>query len=1144
MKAPVSTPPTGRVAPRGSARPRGKVPGGKALARLNMMLAMRGIAPEPKPPEPPALPDVPTPEPAPGAVPEPASAAAAIVAGYHAVRHQLAAAAAAPLGAPPLGASRSWQPLGPYFMPHGQSYGTGIGSRPPVAGRVSAIAVDPRDDLHVLCGSAGGGVWETRDGGLTWTPRTDDQPSLAIGALAFDPSDPRRVYCGTGEGNSAESPNRNVRAAGLLVSDDAGATWAVLPGATFVGISFYDLVVDPTNGDHLLAATTSGLWESTDRGATWARRRAGLVWSLSMHPPVPTNPAASREVLAGCADGVWRSVDGGRTWAAVAMPGTPAGFQANRIAVDHAPGNGSVAYAYAAGPPNVVDTLATEESGQTVRMPKPYLWRRETFGGAFASVRPPPDIQTAQAWYDWFLAVAPNNPDAVYLGAINAHRGERQDDGAWVWTNISAKRPTGDSIHPDQHAIAFGPTDPNVVYIGSDGGLFRSPDAGQQWKSLNKGMCITEIEFLAQHPEYDAWLLAGTQDNGTIRYEGQQVWYHVADGDGGDCAVDADEPYVCYHSYYGPYVERSDGGGAWNDWKAATPKALNDEDALFYPPLDVNGKLVVRGATQVWVSRDGGAHWRAVPIGAEGFPSAVTAATADRIYVGTDGGEAFRLDRAGASWHVAALTTPAQGYMTEILVDPVTPTVLWCAVNSGGRGTVYRSADGGATWTAVRAGLPDVAVNALEIDPTAPDTLFAATDVGVSRTDDGGATWTSFGRGLPNVLVKDVLLHPRTRLLRAGTQARGVWEIPVDATPTPDVQVYVRDHAADTGRVLPSVVDVPNPFAKGTNLFWWQSPDVKIDASPFRTSRLDDLQFDVYSDDRSKVDEQGVQFAAGLLDERPARGQSVRVYVQVHNRGRLAAQQVAVRVFFVGGSATLPGLPNGFWTAFPSNVVPAAAPWQPVAPHRVIDRIESGRSAVVGFDWSVPMTIGSAVALLAIVSAGNDPITAGSLDVGDLVRNSRQCALRNLAVINPPAVVGPKSHALVLDLWPSGAASLTLDAAARALVRGVVMSKALGAAAKKAGWKSLATTKLDAAHLTQATDARPALKQQLDLRRAYVPTAKAFTLDLAALAMPGPEPVIVLLKRGARRGAGSLVARMPGGAPSGGLTIVNLAGES
>src|SRR5205085_1858432 len=99
------------------------------------------------------------------------------------------------------------------------------------------------------------------------------------------------------------------------------------------------------------------------------------------------------------------------------------GFMPERTAVGHAPSNGSVAYAFAAGPPDMIDPVALEEDpNHPTNMPTPYLWRRETFGGAFAAATPPAELQTGQAWYDWFAAVAPNNPDVVYLGGVNAHR--------------------------------------------------------------------------------------------------------------------------------------------------------------------------------------------------------------------------------------------------------------------------------------------------------------------------------------------------------------------------------------------------------------------------------------------------------------------------------------------------------------------------------------------------------------------------------------------------------------------------------------------------------------------------------------------------------------------------------------------------
>jgi photosystem II stability/assembly factor-like uncharacterized protein len=1108
-------------------RPRTPVAGGKALARINFFKIQRGILPDGGP--------APAAAAAPRAATSP-SAAENLIAGLTASRAQMASEA---LAAVPV--AQAWQPLGPFHMPHGQTYGQGPGSRPPVAGRVSAIAVDPANPAHVLCGSAGGGVWETTDAGRTWVPRFDDQLSLAVGAVAFDPSNPRRVFAGTGEGNVATGSNKNVRAAGLLASTDGGKTWSAVPGTPFVGVSFFRIVVDPADGQHLLAATTNGLYESPDSGTTWNRRRTAFTWDVSKHPVVPTNPATGDEVFAATADGLLRSSNGGTSWRPVTLPGLPAGFVPKRMAVCHAPSNGSVVYVAAAGPPQVLDPVESQPK-KPVEMPKPYIWRRSTFGGAFTAVALPSDLQTGQAWYDWFATVAPNNPDVLYIGGINAHRGIRQPSGDWSWENISGKKPTGDSVHPDQHTIAFSPADPNVVYLGNDGGIYRSADAGTTWESLNKGLCITEIEFLAQHPEYDAWLLAGTQDNGTVRYEGQQTWYQVQDGDGGACAVDEPHPATCYHAFYGAYLEKSTRGGGWKTWNSTVPKALADEDSLFYPPLAVNGQLVVRAATGVWISRDSGGTWKPISLpGLTGYPSALTAPNQNRVFAGSATGELYRFDRTGTTWSVTPLTSPRPGgYVSDLLAE----SGLWATVNKDGVGRVYHStAEDADDWTDVSTGIPDtVAVHAIEIDRSNPSTLFVGTDVGVYWTNNSGSSWAPLARGLPNVLVKDVSLHQRTRLLRAGTQARGVWELAIDPPTMPDVGIYLRDHAADTGRVLPSADNVSDPFDPGgPNLFWWQSPDIKVDASPFQVPALDDLDFAVYSDDRSKIDDSGIEFAAGLKDERPVLGQTARIYVQVHNRGTQAAQNVAVRVFAIRAALTWPDLPAGFWTNFPNNVLPAASAWQPVAAHRVIPAIDSGRSAVIGFEWAVPITAGPSVGLLAVVSADNDPIAETEVVVSNLVRKSRHCSLRNYAVVNPSPLAGPTVPGMVMDVWPADVPlSLTLDQGGRALVRGVVLDKGLRAAAKKAGWTPVKLTTGDAEFLAQLTDRRPELKQRLALGGAWRPTARAAALPLGKPHAGAAQAVVLLFDLKSKSGVGSAVVTGEDEAPRGGLTVVNL----
>lgn len=659
-------------------------------------------------------------------------------------------------------AQPAWQFLGPSSIPHGQTYGDGAGASPPVAGRVGAIAVDPSNPRHVLIGAANGGVWETMNLGRTWTPRTDDQPSLAIGAIAFDPTNPARVYAGTGEGNTLEVPGQ-----GILRSDDGGATWKLTAADAFAGAFFFRLIVDPDDGRRLFAATERGVMRSTDAGATWTTLRSPLTWELSLGPG---------ELLAAGMDGLQRSVNGGDRWTRVALPGGPTSFAnvVGRMAVAHHRA-GEVAYVFAARDEEV------------------WLWRRERKGGPFAevplpSLDPPgagdPGYGISQSWYDWCLAVAPDDADAVFLGAVDVFRG-RLAGGRWSWDDISS-RSDGDCIHPDQHTFALDPSDPHVLYAGNDGGVFRSPDLGDSWQALNKGLAITEFEYLAQHPRTKTWVIGGTQDNGTLRHRGRGTWVQIALGDGGDCGVNRASPRTCYHSYYGMSTERSRSGG--DGWDDVTPPIPQRYLSLFYPPLEVNGKTLARAGATLWISDDEGDTWTEQPMPpvnpgtrpSGGRASAMTCASDTRLLLGRGDGRIFRFDRDAGGWGAAVeLGSPRAAWLSDLLAPAATPDRYWVTYSTVGGGHVFTSADAGATWNDATGNLPDVPVNAIESDPDAPSTVWVATDAGVFRSTNRGRSWSLYGTGLPRALTVDLLFHQPLGLLRVGTRSRGVWEISV-----------------------------------------------------------------------------------------------------------------------------------------------------------------------------------------------------------------------------------------------------------------------------------------------------------------------------------------------------------------------------
>ncbi len=622
----------------------------------------------------------------------------------------------------------AWRPLGPFAIPHGRTAGSGPGSRPRVAGRMVSVAIDPGDPRHLLVG--GGGVWESRDGGRTWAPRTDDQPTAAIGAVAFAPGDRRVAYAGTGQGETLAALG-----VGLLRSGDGGGTWRALVAKELLGAGFRDLLVDPRDPGRLLAATTAGLWASADGGRSWERRLGGRSWSVSAGG-VRGAPSgfpgrsgwAGIELLAGGELGLHRSGDGGATWEPVPLDAAPGGF--DRVAVAHGPG-GQLAYVFAAG-----DGVG-------------HLWRRERAGRPFEPVKPPADLHSRQAWHSWACAADPAHPEVVWLGAAGLHRGARGADGRWSWVDLTA-RPAGDSLPLGQHAVVFEPGDARALYVANEGGLFHSPDGGRSWRSLGTGLAVAEVGRLADHA---AWLLAGAGELGTLRYEGGEVWCPLGSG---DPAVAAGGELVAADA--GRLVVSDDGGLTWT--AVALPEVRGAVTALAAAGPD----RLLAGTAEgelLRLERTGGA-W--------------TVTGTARLRGGRVAGVAADPARPGVAW--AAGSSGPGGPVRPSEGERTTPP-------DHGGGRVWRSEDEGATWDDRGGGLPAVPVSAVVADPLRPGTVFAATDAGVWWSEDDGSGWRPLGGGLPNAPVLALAVRGPERVLRAGLLGRGVWELPLDGAPGP-----------------------------------------------------------------------------------------------------------------------------------------------------------------------------------------------------------------------------------------------------------------------------------------------------------------------------------------------------------------------
>jgi hypothetical protein len=316
-------------------------------------------------------------------------------------------------------------------------------------------------------------------------------------------------------------------------------------------------------------------------------------------------------------------------------------------------------------------------------------------------------------------------------------------------------------------------------------------------------------------------------------------------------------------------------------------------------------------------------------------------------------------------------------------------------VRSGGK--VFYTANSGDDWTDITGNLPSAAVQCLAVDPfdTTSQTIYAGTDVGVFRTTDRGGQWVVFDAGLPLSGVHGLSIDPSAGMLRCATHGRGMWEIPIGpgTAVCRDRQLYVRSSPLDAGRgITPS--EVPDPIRPGGRVYWWQSPDIKVDAEPFQewTHVVDGSTVQV-----DKLD--GVLFDAELVHEYPRRGRTARVYAQVHNRGPLPITRVAVRLFYADATAGLPTVPDGFFAGFPTWAAQAGQ-WTAVGPAQIIDALAPGTPDVRRFDWAVPAGTATHSCMLMLITSDDDPITATGTSVDAAIPTSRHLALLNLHVVD------------------------------------------------------------------------------------------------------------------------------------------------
>ena len=660
----------------------------------------------------------------------------------------------------------AWRPLGPSGI-FGADNGF-FNSGPQLdAGRVTAVAPSPTGGPLVI-GTASGGVWRSTFG--VWAPLTDNECALTTGAVTVDPADPNVIFAGTGE------YNQNSSGCGLLRSINGGSSWTALGASTFRftsggSVAFSRILVDrPAGGSEnsivLIAGTNAAVYRSADGGAGWTNVLTGATAGLLAHP------TRTGVVFAGNSDnsnsarrGVYRSSNGGATWSLLAsLPGVNVSIV------------GRIELAASAAAPDQVYALVADRNSPS-KLIGLYVWND---AASTWSTRSAAGVYTGdgrgdfggQGTYDLAIAVDPRDEKRVYVAGI---RGFRSTDGGDTF------KPMGMEIHCDWHTIVVDPRNPDILYAGTDGGVFVSTDAGDSWTSRNAGLSITQYYPGISISPDGSKVMAGSQDNGTHTYTGSPLWNGFSGGDGGYTAINYRNPSIAYGE------AQWSAGGAYIVRKDATSSALRTtgivatDRGAFIPPLLIDPVTPTKlyfATHRLYRTTDEGRNW--LPISGDltkgtGRIMTVAIAKSDSltIYTGTSDAVVQISRDGGATFTNISAGLPTKT-VTRVVIDPDDAAHALVTVSGFGTGHVFETTSAGASWKDITgSGLIDAPVNAAAFVPGLG--IMVGTDVGVYQSSDGGVTWQRGPAGLPTVIVQDIVYVPATKQVVAGTFGRGVF---------------------------------------------------------------------------------------------------------------------------------------------------------------------------------------------------------------------------------------------------------------------------------------------------------------------------------------------------------------------------------
>jgi photosystem II stability/assembly factor-like uncharacterized protein len=677
-----------------------------------------------------------------------------------------------------------------------------------MSGRIADLENHPTNPKVIYVGAAGGGVWRSNDAGVTFNP-IFDKHTQNIGVVSVDPKNPDQViWVGTGECWTRNSVSIGD---GIYKTTDGGQNWTNMGLPNSERIS--SIEIDPNNTNIVYVGVLGHLWgnsadrgvyKTTDGGKTWEKiffvnETTGCA-ELAMDPKDPNTLYASfwefrRTAYSfssgGANSALYKSTDGGKTWNKI-HNGFPSG-KLGRIAVAVAPSNSNILY-------SVIESEKDETKGMYRSDDAGATWKR-TNGDFELVVRP---------FYFSRIVIDPRNPDIVLKASFN---GSISKDGGKTFRTING------GVHSDFHDYLFGIDNSNTIYVGTDGGFYRSWDGGTVWE-MSKGLPISQFYQVAVDNQKPYKVYGGLQDNGS--WVGPSAspggienrhWINVGQGDGFRVFPHPTSPNIVYSEAQGaeaiwrydvekkqiktikPYAEANEPKLRFN-WNTPILTSQFKPDRLYVGSQYLH-KSDDRGETWVKISTDlttndptkqqqeesGGLS--ADNSGAENhctiFAVAESPLDENMLWVGTDDGNIQLTTDGGKNWTNLTANVPNLPKNTwTYFIEPsrfdknTAYAVFEGHAQDDFKTYVYKTTDAGKTWKSIVTADIKGFARCIREDVVNPNLLFLGTEFGLYITVDGGQNWVQFKNNMPPVSVHWITVHPTDDAIVMATHGRGV----------------------------------------------------------------------------------------------------------------------------------------------------------------------------------------------------------------------------------------------------------------------------------------------------------------------------------------------------------------------------------